>query len=188
MESHELKLPDGYDLGHQKILAYFAAQLDAQLEQLKKSVKDLTVAQSEWQSRPGMNTIGMLLAHNAIVEAFWISVAAAGFQPKPDGEKIIRDLIGLSGDDDGIPLADDGQHPETLKGKTLEEYLAMLDTARLASHRMLQSWSDDSLTTAYVLEEKYEFTRAWTVYHVLEHFIGHLGQIRLIKHLMAKEG
>jgi len=186
MEKHSLNLPEGYDLNSQKVLAHFTAQLDAQLEQLKKAVGGMTVNELEWQSQPGMNSVGMLMAHNAIVETFWINVAASGYQPEPEGHEIIHGIIGIRGNDDGLPLAEDGGHPETLKNKTLSDYLHMLDAAREATHRVLKGWSDDNLDVTFVLEETHEFTRAWTVYHVLEHFISHLGQIRLLKHLMKK--
>ena len=42
---------------------------------LAKDLKDITPAELQWQLRPGMNTIGMLLAHLAIVEVFWLHVA-----------------------------------------------------------------------------------------------------------------
>ena len=32
----------------------------------------------EWQPAPGRNSIGMLLAHNAIVEVWWLDVGARG--------------------------------------------------------------------------------------------------------------
>lgn len=186
MEKHYLNLPEGYDLDNQKVLVHFAAQLDAQLAQLKKAIDGVTVEQLEWQSGPGMNSIGMLLAHNAIVETFWVSVAASGYQPEPEGHEIIHGIIGIRGNDDGLPLPDDGRHPKTLKNKTLEEYLQMLDSAREATHRILKGWTDDDLNSTFVLEEKHEFTRGWMVYHVLEHFISHLGQIRMLKHLMKR--
>ncbi len=185
MEMHDLELPAGFNPETQKIMATFAAQLEAQSVQLKKAVDGLDVAGLEWQQKPGINSIGMLLAHNAIVETFWISVAASGLQPDAEGEKIIQDIIGFKGNDDGMPLAADGKHPETLKDITLRGYLTMLDAAREATLARLKSWFDTDLDASFVLEGKHEFTRAWILYHVLEHFISHLGQIRLLKHMMA---
>jgi hypothetical protein len=90
-------------------------------------------------------------------------------------------------DDDGIPLAADGGHPATLVGRTLLDYLAMLDAAREASHAVLRTWRDDQLANTFPLGER-TYSREWIAYHVLEHFAGHYGQILLLRHWMRDVG
>jgi hypothetical protein len=90
-------------------------------------------------------------------------------------------------DDDGLPLAADGVHPGTLGGKVLGDYLRMLDAARSASHQELRHWRDADLATTYRRRDRL-ISREWTLYHVLEHFCGHHGQILLLKHLMRDAG
>jgi len=63
MKKREIKIARGYDPKTQGKIGLFAAQFDDQLARLKKEVVSLTVEQLDWQQKPGMNTIGMLLAH-----------------------------------------------------------------------------------------------------------------------------
>lgn len=185
MPKEVLKPAPGYDPKTQAKIGYVAAQLDDQLKWLKKNVKGLTVKQLEWQQRPGMNTVGMLLAHIALVELWWIKVATAGIKWEPDGKNYIKKVCGF--EDDGIPLAADGKHPKYLKGVTCESYLKVMAKVRRMIHRELKSWRDKDLGKLYALG-KHQFSFEWTLYHVLEHFGGHYGQILLLKHLMRDAG
>lgn len=185
MKKRELKTPRGYHEKNQSKVALFAAQLDDQLKHLKDSVEKLTVEQLEWQQRPGMNTVGMLLAHLALVEVWWIKAAPLGLNWDPEGKKLIMKVCGV--EDDGMPLPADGVHPTYLRGLTVDQYVDMLTKARRAIHRELKTWRDRDLDKHYTLNKK-KFSRAWTVYHVLEHFASHFGQILLLKHLMRDAG
>jgi len=181
MKKREVKAARGYSPKTQARIGLFAAQLDDQLKRLRQDVKDLTVDQLEWQLRPGTNTVGMLLAHTALVEVWWINVAPTGTPWDPDGKKIIQKVCGF--EDDGLPLAADGHHPDYLKGYTLEMYLSALARARRSVHRDLKTWRDRDLDRLFAVGDK-KFSRTWVLYHALEHFAGHRGQILLVKHLM----
>ena len=63
----------------------------------------------------------------------------------------------------------------------------LLDKARASTHDVLRTWSDDDLASTYANGDR-TISREWTVYHVLEHFSGHYGQILLLKHLMRTAG
>jgi hypothetical protein len=114
-------------------------------------------------------------------------VAAPRETPEAECEPIMRRIIGIAMDDDGLPLAADGRHPATLAGKSLADYLGMMDAARAASNRELAAWRDAELGGCYSLGDR-RISREWTAYHVLEHFAAHLGQILLVKHLMRDAG
>ena len=187
MEIRKLDIPVGYNQTNQRMIGLFAAQLDNQLWWLKKDLDGLTTEQLEWQPRPGMNTIGILLAHFAVVEVFWIIVATREMAHEPDGDDLTKEIIGIRMDDDGLPLKEDGKHPKTLAGKTLTQYWEMLDAARAEVHKEMQQWTDDQLENTYALGDR-RITRSWTIYHVLEHFAAHYGQIRLLKHMMRDAG
>ncbi|MGB5107680.1 MAG: DinB family protein [Candidatus Zixiibacteriota bacterium] len=191
MDTRALKYPGGYDPKSQSVVCLFAAQLDDQLKLLKDATKDLTVEQLEWQLRPGMNTIGMLLTHLAVVEIFWIVVAAQEIPAEPEGDEINLKIIGIRMDDDGLPCKPADLHPATLKGKTIADYFAMLDKARASVHSELGKWKDAELEGTFVRKrgtQERKITRMWTLYHVLEHFAGHFGQILLVKHMMRDAG
>lgn len=187
MKERKLPASDGYDVSSQRIVALFAAQLDDQLRRLKETVAELNTTHLEWQLRPGSNTVGMLLAHIAVAEVYWINVAPAGIPLEPDGDNLILKTIGIRMDDDGLPLTADARHPATLDGKSLADYLSILDNMRGATHATLRTWRDTDLDQGYPLRDM-TVTRSWTLYHVLEHFATHYGQILLLKHLMSDAG
>lgn len=185
MAKREIKVARGYDVKTQKQVGLFAAQLDDQLKRLKNNIKGLTVKQLEWQLRPGMNTVGMLLAHLALVEVWWINVAPSETSWEPEGKKRIQTILGI--EDDGLPLPIDGGHPAYLKDFSLDRYLTLLAKARRSIHRELKKWKDRDLPKLYSLH-KSQFSRVWTLYHVLEHFASHFGQVLMLKHMMRDAG
>ena len=187
MMERRLPLSDRYDANTQRLLRYEAAQLDDQLRDLKETVEGLEVEHLEWQAEPGRNTIGMLLAHIAVAEVFWTQIAVAGLHGMPAGDDRMKAVIGITKDEDGMPLPPAGLHSETLSGMRLQDYLAMLDDMRRATHATLTSWRDADLEESFEVGE-HLVTRAWTVYHILEHLTAHLGQIRLLKREMKDAG
>lgn len=78
-----------------------------------------------------------------------------------------------------MPL--NGIHPPGLKGHDLKSYRGLLVRARSATHRLLQTWDDEYVKKKFTVFEgtKLEgnFTRRWVLYHLLEHFASHFGQI-----------
>ena len=75
MIERKLSVPDGYDAIANPRIASFAAQLEDQMIRLKIDVEGLDVRQLEWQPHKGVNTIGMLLAHLAVVDLWWLHLA-----------------------------------------------------------------------------------------------------------------
>lgn len=182
----KLDVPAGYDPAAQPRIASFAAQLDDQLRRLKKDVAEFEVKHLEWQPRPGVNTVGMLLAHLAVVDLWWLVLVPNG-TPQAKCNDVMEKTIGIGMDDDGLPLAADGAHAAPLVGRSLSNYMTMLDAAREAAHAVLRTWRDDQLASTVPLGDR-TFSREWIVYHVLEHFAGHYGQILLLRHLMRDAG
>jgi len=185
MKKREMKIARGYDPKTQGRIGLFAAQYDDQLARLKKEVASLTVEQLEWQQKPGMNTVGMLLAHLSLVEVWWIKIAPHEILWEPEGKALIQKTCGF--EDDGLPLPAEGEHPTYLKGFTTEKYLAILTKGRRVIYTEMKKWRDKDLDKLYTLGKK-QLSRTWTLYHVLEHFSGHFGQILLVKHLMRDAG
>jgi uncharacterized damage-inducible protein DinB len=181
-----LAIPEGYDSATNPRVTSFAAQLDDQMTLLKRNTADLETLHLEWQLHPGVNTVGMLLAHLAVVDTWWIRIAPHCL-PEAEAEAVMKATIGIAMDDDGLPLAADGRHPASLAGKSLEDYFRMIDAARAVSHGELRGWLDAELAETYPRRDR-RVSREWTLYHVLEHFAGHHGQILLLKHLMRDAG
>ncbi len=160
-------------------IALFVAQLDDQSRRLARTVEGLGVADLEWQPGPGRNSAGMLLAHNAVTEVFWIGVATGATPDREPADRLCREILGIGQADDGMPAAADGGHPAALSGWELSRYLDLLDRARRYLKTTASSWRDEDLaaTTAY---RDIEPTREWVLYHLLEHFAQHAGQAGLV--------
>lgn len=162
--------------------ASFLAQMDDQSRRLMEGLEGATSEELEWQPYPGMNTIGMLLAHNAIVEVFWTLVALERAE-KPSGDAI----LGLKDEDDGMPLPEDGKPPAVLAGKDLAYYDALLKKARAHLKKTAASVTDADMEKEITRTRPDGTQRAinvrWYFYHILEHYSGHFGQVLLLRHL-----
>lgn len=176
--SRQIVSPTGYA---SREAGAFVAQLDDQTRRLTEDTRDLTPEELAWQPAPGMNTIGMLLAHIAIVEAYWLHVATSGGTPLSSQE-----VLGIGEDDDGMPLAAGAGPPQTLHGKSLDFYDDLLARARKYTVALTRGMSDAELDRTFTRRRKDgsedTFNIRWVLYHVLEHFAGHYGQILLLRH------
>ena len=186
MIERKLTIPDGYDAVANPRMASFAAELEDQMARLKKDVEGLDVRQLQWQPQLGVNTVGMLLAHLAVVDLWWLHLAPRQ-TPEAECDRIFNEVIGIGGDDDGLPLAADGAHPAALAGKHFTDYWTMLERAHAAAHAGLRQWKDAELQDTFQQRDRV-ITREWAVYHTIEHFCGHYGQILLLKHMMRDAG
>ena len=185
MPDHLLPVPEGYDPDSQAIVGLMAAGLDDQSRRLGETVAGLGAEHLEWQERPGRNTIGMLLAHLAATEIGWLQVACTGL-PQDDIKRVMQEHLGLD-NPAGMPLAEDGVHPESLEGWDLEGYLDLLARARSATHELLKSWDDPSLDKTFG-GGGMTISHRWVLYHILEHFAAHFGQILSLLHSMRDHG
>lgn len=163
-------------------VASFLAQMDDQSRRLMEGLQGATPEELEWQPYPGMNTIGMLLAHNAIVEVFWTLVALERAE-KPSAEPV----LGIQDDDDGMPLPEDGKAPAVLAGKDLAFYEALLKKARAYLKKTAEGVTDADLEKEATRTRPDGTQRVlnvrWYFYHILEHYSGHFGQVLLLRHL-----
>lgn len=178
----------GYDPNSQAIVGLMAAGLDDQSQRLRATVDGLGVEHLEWQERQGRNTIGMLMAHLAGAEMGWFYIVCPGLNEE-DGNRVILERLGidLGPDRGGMPLSADGVHPASLKGLNLEGYFDLLARARRATHERLMTWSDASLETTSTFGPM-TVSHRWVLYHVLEHFAAHYGQILSLLHCMRDHG
>jgi len=179
-----IAIPAGY--ASQEV-ASFIAQLDDQLQRQKEQTRTLTPADLEWQLAPGMNTIGMLMAHQAILEVGWTGF---GIEDLERSEIRFQDILGLG--DSGVPLPPDGAPTAALAGKDLAYFDDLLDRARENLKRAAAPVRDSDLTIVRTRTrpngEPREVEVRWTIYHMLEHFAGHFGQILLLQHTRQARG
>ena len=188
MPEQLLPLPSGYDPHTQAVVGVMAAGLDDQAQRLRETVAGLGVEHLQWQERPGRNTIGMLLTHLAGAEIGWLYIVYGGLS-EAEGEQVMRERLGrdLARDRGGMPLPADGVHPASLEGLTLDDYLDLLARARSATHERLRTWDDASLDAVMTFGPM-TVSRRWVLYHLLEHFAAHYGQILSVLHCMRDHG
>ena len=174
-----LEAPAGYRSEH---VARILWQLDDQSRRLTEATRGLGADTLGWQPKPGMNTIGMLLAHIAVAEAHLTEV---GLEGKPDSD--VSSVIGIDVDDDGLPLPPDGRPPEALRGKELPFFDDLLARARKNTKRVAHQLSDQDLLRRVTRKRPDGSTRIfnvdWILYHLLEHEAGHFGQILMLVHM-----
>jgi|SRR6058998_2721446 len=171
--------PAGYGSTH---VARYMWQLDEQNRRLMADVGGLTAADLGWQLLPGANTIGMLLAHIAVAE---VHLTAVGLERRENSD--IRAVLGIGMDDDGVPMAEDGQPPAALEGRELPFFVELLARARDNTRRVALMLSDADLGIQVTRSRPDGTTRVfnldWVLYHMLEHEAGHHAQINLLRHL-----
>lgn len=173
--------------GRSAVAMTWLAHLDDQTRLLAKDLNGITPAELQWQPRRGMNTIGMLLAHLAIVEAVWVSVAL-----EREPYQGLKKLLGVRLEDDGLPLEPRGLPPKPLAGRDLKYYLNLIRRARAHTKRALGGFRDADLPRSFLRTrrngERQRVSVRWILYHVAEHFSGHYGQILLLRHLYRDRG
>ena len=179
----DIKTPESF---RSPQIGLFVAQLDDQNRRLLEDIKDITPAELEWQSTPGMNTIGMLLAHIAIVEVFWIELGPLAIGSTDSANTELGKILGIDSNDDGMPLTATGLPPQILAGRDLSFYEDLLRKARNFTRECVGSFTDKDLDRTGSLKRKDgstgTYTVRWVLYHILEHEAAHYGQISLIRH------
>jgi uncharacterized damage-inducible protein DinB len=177
--THRLRIPKRRRSAE---VASFLEQLDDLNRRLVEDLRGIGAAELAWQPKRGMNTIGMLLAHMAIVEVFWTLVAFERSTPEA-----LEQALGLGIDDDGMPLPPDGAPPRGLRGRSLRWYAGHLARARAFSRRSFAGLGPRGLEREVERTRRRDGQRSrvnlrWILYHVLEHQAGHHGQILLLRH------
>ena len=175
-----IEVPEGYASA---LVARSIWALDDQTRRLFEALEGATVEELGWQPSPGMNTIGMIIAHLAVAEAH---MAAVGVEGRADSD--VHGVLGITTDDDGFPLPQSGAPPAALAGKDLEWLRSLVTKARAETKRIARPVTDADLARRIVRPPRPDGTQRifdvqWMVYHLVEHFCGHHGQILLLRHL-----
>jgi uncharacterized damage-inducible protein DinB len=184
MVTHRIRVPRGRRSAE---VASFFAQLDDLNRRLLEDLRGIRAAELSWQPARGQNTIGMLLAHMAIVEVFWTQVALERAAPRD-----IDRALGLGVDDDGMPLARNAAPPAGLRGRSLAWFARHLRRARAFARRSFARCSPADLERDVIrvrrTGERARVNLRWILYHVLEHQAGHHGQVLLLRHQYRDRG
>ncbi|MBI1797955.1 MAG: DinB family protein [Candidatus Eisenbacteria bacterium] len=161
----------------------FLWQMDDQSRRLTEDTRGATPDELGWQPAPGMNTIGQLLAHIAVVEVRWINRAVLGPERGDEGD------LGITRAEIGIPMPEEAAAPAALGGRDLAYFDDLRARARARTKQLVATLTDADLDRRYrfmatwTTDTEFECTVGWTLYHVLEHEAGHYGQVNLLRHL-----
>jgi uncharacterized damage-inducible protein DinB len=164
-------------------VARFLWQMDAQRRSLIADTRGLSAADLAWQPAPGMNTIGMLLAHIAYSESHMTQI---GLEFKATSDT--RAVIGIDDTEEGMPLPEGAPPSAALAGRELPWFDAMLERARAETHRVAKTLTEADLDRVIRRTPPdgtiREFNVAWVLYHLLEHEAGHRAQVGVLRHLL----
>jgi uncharacterized damage-inducible protein DinB len=174
-----LDVPGGY---RSTTVARYVAQMDDLSHRLTEDTRGLGPEHLGQQVAPGLNTIGMLLAHIAVAE---VHLAGVGLEGLQDSE--VLSVLGIRIEDDGLPLPQDGLPPAALQGKDLAYFDDLLRRARANTKRIAAQLTDEDLARQITRPRPDGSTRVfdvdWMLHHMVEHQAGHYAQINLLKHL-----
>jgi hypothetical protein len=166
-------------------VGWFLTMLEDSSAALHKVTRDLAPAELQWQAAPGINTIGMLLAHTAVAEVHLVQVGVLGM-----AENDVRPVIGIGADDDGLPLAPGAAPPAVLRDKNLAFYDDMLARARAHTRKALAGLNDADLDRQVERPRpdgsRRLFNVGWLLCHVVDHQATHQGQISLLKGMLRR--
>ncbi|MGH7729703.1 MAG: DinB family protein [Candidatus Eiseniibacteriota bacterium] len=165
------------------ITGLFLWQLDDQSRRLTEDTRGATPEELACQPAPGMNTIGMLLAHIAAVEVGWLRAAVHGL------DRDSPQVLGISKREIGLPLPEGAPPAPALAGRDLAYFDGLLARAREFTRASVASLTDADLDRRFRTPaswaddgDEFEGTIGWALYHVLEHEAGHYGQVNLLRH------
>jgi uncharacterized damage-inducible protein DinB len=179
-----LATPPGYASA---AVARFMWQLEEQRRGLLEDTRALTPDDLAWQIAPGMNTMGMLLAHTAYAEAHLTQVGLAG-----EAVGHAHDVVGISEAEEGLPLPPGGRPPAALAGRDIAYFHAMLEQARVRTREVARGLTDADLERRVTRSRPdgtgRVFNPGWVLYHLIEHEAGHHAQINLLRHLRDVAG
>jgi hypothetical protein len=95
--------------------------------------------------------------------------------------------LGIGIDDDGMPIREGASPPANLAGRDLVFYLDLFARARAYFKGVARALSEADLDVVRTRMRRDGSTSTshqtrWVLYHQLEHFSGHYGQILLLRH------
>ena len=157
--------------------------------QLDELAAGLSVSQLEWQpgeraagaAGTGRNSMGMLLAHIAVAETHLTQVGLSG-----DADGHVQDVIGITVEDEGMPLEAGAPPAPALAGRDAASYRSMLERSLAHITAAAMPLTDADLATEVRRPPRPDgtqrvFDKRWVLYHAVEHAAQHLGQLTSLR-------
>jgi uncharacterized damage-inducible protein DinB len=137
---------------------------DVYQEYLVKAVAPLTQEQLAFSLAPGVHTAGWIAAHIAFGRALWMNKVMAEGRPE------LAEIAKWSWEYTG--------YPDNAAG-----LVQALEVTWQDLQSCLARWTLDDLAHVYkgqYLDQPYEFTRQWVIWHLIEHDMHHGGELSIV--------
>jgi len=151
-------------------------------DQFRRAIAGLPAAAFAWQPAPRTNTLGMLVAHVALAE---VNLTQVVLLAEPRGHT--ADVLGLTTDDDGMPIEQyGGEPPRALEGRDEAFFRGLLDRAEAHTIEACRGLEESSLGEPIARPPRPDgsyrvFDRRWALHHLVEHAAQHLGQVHVLR-------
>ena len=145
------------------VLTTFYAQWQKYQERIKESVAPLTAEQLTLEAGPGLRTVGQNAAHIIGCRAGWFT-----FVLQEDVGDEVKDIANW--DERGAPA------------RSAAELVRGLDITWQMMAERLARWTEDDMKQTFQDDwdgEIVHLSRAWIVWHVMEHDLHHGGEISI---------
>jgi uncharacterized damage-inducible protein DinB len=149
------------------ILTTFDRSWQAYGQRLREALSPLTAQQLSLRSAPGLRSIGEIAMHIIGCRVSWLIEFLGESMDEELKEYAARNEAALRQETPALPAA------ELVKGLDLSWRLMADCRSRWSSADMRQTFTDDWDG------EKVELSRAWVVWHPLEHDLHHGGELSL---------
>lgn len=146
---------------------------------LLDAVRDLTPEQISLRTAPHMWAVWQLAAHLAGSRVFWFHDILG------EGDSAVREMFRVASTTvPDLPLEDAGWEDDEDHPRRAEELVDGLTRSWAVVDGCLRRWTSDDLAAEFTRLRRsgahQTVTRAWVVWHVLEHDVHHGGEISQI--------
>ena len=146
---------------------------------LLDAIRPLTVEQLSSKTAPFQWAVWQLAAHMAGSRAYWFHDVLG------EGDAAVRDMFRVEGTTvPGLPLEDAGWEDDERHPRTATELTDALERTWAMIAGCLGRWTAEDLEREFSRTrrsgEVQTFTRAWVVWHLIEHDLHHGGEISQI--------
>jgi uncharacterized damage-inducible protein DinB len=143
------------------------------------ALRDLTSEQLASKPRPGMWAVWQLASHMAGSRAFWFHDILG------EGDTSTREMFRVTSTTvPDLPLEDAGWEDDETHPREAADIVDGLSETWSMIDECLRLWSADDLAVEFSRQrrsgETETFTRAWVIWHLMEHDLHHGGEISLI--------
>ncbi|HJR96566.1 MAG TPA: DinB family protein [Actinomycetota bacterium] len=141
-------------------------------------VRDLTPQQLALRPAPGAWSVWQLAGHIAGSRAYWFHDVLG------DGDDAVREMFRVTATTvPGLPLEDAGWEDDEDHPRGAAELVDALERTWSMVDGRLRRWTVDDLMVEFSRQRRsgtQTMTRAWVIWHLIEHDVHHAGEISLI--------